>query len=378
MVSGDTHLDPIILGETSFFQYGREIQDLLASRFQGSTVLLIGLSMTDPNVVAPLRITNAMDDEGRRYLFNVPPIDRRAGADLPEVESAASFATTDATMFSRDLRVHTIMLKSYGQLIQLVSDLALEASLTSPSTRRAHADTYGTRFSSALESAYESIGLDSRVAEKKKQKSAIRLSKKMRTEARKPPGKSPAHGGGTNGGPLWLLDELRSAYPGDCATEEKFGIFLWLRETGASTHRSRYRVRLVAASTYFHWEAWSNRISEPISAESKYTPASACYYGRPVFRNIEAGVRGIWRGSLALPLVQYGATYNESTLLGNWIDQLTIGAIAINSTSPVQRVGSMQRSAMSVLYSLDAEHINLLHASIYQYAERVFSGELQK
>lgn len=354
--------DPLILDEASFFTYGRQIQDLLSSRFENATVLLVGLSMTDPNVVAPLRATNAKGSGGQRFLLTVPPIPREADASREMVESSARFAVKNALLFGADLRTHTLMLKSYGQLIQVVSDLALD--LAEP---EAGGDTrYGVRFQRALRDAYKSLGCSLKSGHPKSSGGAEQLSRRMR-EA------STAHGG-----PIWLLNEFRRKYAGECASQEQFGVFLWLRALGGSIVQARYEARLIAASTYVHWEGWSAEILEPIAAESRYSPSTALYYGRPTSRNIPAGTRGVWRGTFAAPLIQYGAVSTAQTPEGSWLDQLSLGAVAINSTKSIEHFEGMTIEDKSIISVVSRVELDALQDSIRTFEERIFSGTMEQ
>ena len=363
--SGPPHL-PLVLTETDFSEHGRRIRDAIAGSIPNALVILVGLSMTDPNVLGPLR--NTRKDPGTRYLITVPDLfSQLPGLEDKPIQSrqeCAQYAFESSAMMAADLNIRPILLKSFGQVIQVLSDLSLahlEPIRYSPKHRPADEKLlYGSRFTKALSSTYKALDYHPRLGTPATSQAAEMVSRALRTASRRP---------------LRLLNDWRNEhYHGQAASAEDFGFFFWLRDPCATRDNGSYKIRLIASSTYFHWDAWSGENVQEVGPLSVYTPALAVYHGKAIVRNIDPTRRRNWQGSLAVPLVQYGSgtmtAHNNSVL-----DRLTIGAISINSTQPTVLDGAFDPSTCSVLAHISPEQMLELQKAMFEMAERVVNAK---
>lgn len=366
MLNAADVLGPVILTEAEFAQHGSRVQNLLTERISDSLVIVVGMGLTDPNIVMPLRNTRAHQNSAR-YILSVAAHSKEQLAALkPDAKAArfdyATFVVENAEMISKDLDVRPIILKSYGQIIQLLSDLSLAhvepkryLRSISPSSRSL---VYGSRLSSSLQELHSDIGFGPRSGKPLDNVALGNLSKTLYDAVHQ------------RGGPLSKLAKWRRKYFGQVVPQENFGFFVWLRDPGGSRDTGAYQIRLIASSTYSHWEEWSARNIQDVTVDSKYTPALAVFNGEAAMQNVDADIRGIWSGSLAIPLVQYlnrsNAYVNDEPL-----DRLTIGAVSINTTASVD-VGDDETRDISVLAKLDNSETAKLHDSLFEVAEVVF------
>lgn len=339
------YLQPLILTESTFSRYGRQIQDFLVKYLSTGTVLIVGMSMTDPNILAPLRLTATSSAD--RFILTVPDVYRSFGDHLAgstqAVARCAEFEVEVAKMLANDLAVKPVLLKSYGQVNQVLSDLALASALpeqysskVSPSSDRL---PYGYRLTRALGGIYRNIGYKPLVGIPQNRTQSEALSRKFRAACAKPMN--------------FLKDEMRAA-TGATASDEHFGFFFWLRVPGGKSYAGKYEIKLICSSAYHHWEEWSGQNIQTISPLSSYTPALALYWGQPVVHNITSGSRGRWRGSLAFPLV---ATSHYAMLGSYPLDTLQVGAIAVNTTGVIVGNEATGNSERSVIATWDHERM---------------------
>ncbi len=216
---------------------------------------------------------------------------------------------------------------------------------------------YGSRFMHALSDVYRAIDYGPKSGKPTSNSAAEALSKNLRSAAERP---------------MRLLRQFQRDYAGQVSREERFGFFLWLRDPGASRSDGSYQVRLVASSAYFHWEEWSGRNVQEVRPDSDYTPSLAVYSGEPVVANVRPDVRGVWRGSMALPLVQYSGAW-PGLINGEPLDRLTIGAIAMNTTALVEVDGDTAPPEVSVLARLTEGELEELRSALFGMAEQAVS-----
>lgn len=357
---------PLILTETDFSAHGRGIRDAIADVLPDAIVILVGLSMTDPNVLGPLRKTQ--DSKGARYVVTVPDLFAQLpGSEEDPVkarEECAQYAVESSSMLATDLNVKPILLKSYGQIVQVLSDLSLahlEPARYGARFRPAEQKLlYGSRFTKALSSTYKALGYHARLGTPTTQSSAEEVSRSLRAAAKRP---------------LKLLNLWRHEYyHGQAASSEDFGFFLWLRDPCATRDNGSYKIRLIASSTYFHWDSWSGENVQEVSPLSVYTPALAVYHGKTIVRNVDSTRRRNWQGSMAVPLVQFG--FGSMIAHNNFVlDRLTVGAISVNSTQPTVVEGARDPNQCSVLAHISNEQMRQLQLSMFEMAGQVVNSK---
>ena len=62
-----------MLTESDFLEHGARVQEIVTSAIAAGTILFVGLSLTDPNIVGPLYRSDNSGDAHRYGLF-VPPL----------------------------------------------------------------------------------------------------------------------------------------------------------------------------------------------------------------------------------------------------------------------------------------------------------------
>ncbi|ACV76855.1 SIR2 family NAD-dependent protein deacylase [Nakamurella multipartita] len=352
--------EPLVLSENDFLMHGPEIRTRLLDSLRGKLVVMLGVSLTDSNLLAPLHQLNGAD--GERYVVIVPPLCHN---NLTQLE-CAEYAVAHSESLAKYLNVRPIILKSFGQVAQLISDLGLAARepalyrRPSGSLRVSQSLMYGTRFTAALKDAYTSVGASARSGNMRDW-DAVGLSNFMHELAN------------SRGGPVKFLDKIRLHHRGKCDVSENLGVFLWLRDL-PNRPESIYGLRLIASSAYAHWKSWSSFRVEPIRSDSRHAAVQAVFFNHAQGVNIDPDSHsGAWKGAFAIPLSIYD--YRSTATVRGWsLDRLTIGALAVNSdhfvdASSLDSPNPNQLSALSVLTQRELEGFA---ASLYKMAERIF------
>lgn len=332
---GKTPLGPIVLTDSDFLKHGASVREAVSTAIDSGTTLFAGLSLTDPNIVGPLyQATETANSE--RYGLFVP---RLYGEDY-NPDQYARYALAGAEFLRTKLHLRPVLLKSYSQLTQLISELGLAVAEPSLYRRNAPRDQslhYGVRFKEALFAAYTAVGAHGRTGELNTDK-ALSLSRKLHQSFH------------SSSGLKSILANYQKKYSSVTAQDENFGIFLWLRSLDAPPDK-KYSLRLVGTSVYTHFEAWSARREEAITGNSNYAAVHAIFEGGVRVENLEPSRNGgTWRAAVAVPVV---VTESRSSALigGDPLDSLTIGAITLDSNKPIEpsEPGSTNVSVISQL-----------------------------
>lgn len=332
---GKTPLGPIVLTDSDFLKHGASVRAAVSSAIKGGTTLFAGLSLTDPNIVGPLyQATDTPQSE--RYGLFVP----RLYGDDYDPEQYARYALAGAQFLRTKLHLRPILLKSYSQLTQLISELGLAVAEPNLYRRNAPRDQslhYGVRFKEALAAAYAAVGAHVRTGELNTD-NALSLSRKLHESFH------------SSLGLKSILSGFQKKYSSLIADDENFGIFLWLRSLDAPPDK-KYSLRLIGTSVYTHLEAWSARREEAITGNSNYAAVHAIFEGGVRVENLEPSRNGgTWRAAVAVPVV---VTESRSNVLigGDPLDSLTIGAVTLDSNKPIEpsEPGSTSVSVISQL-----------------------------
>lgn len=317
---------PVVLADSHFLKYGIEVRTRLTDLLRDANGLFVGLSLTDPNVVGPLH-----DLAGQRKSFS----DTRYAltpVDLPDDdgatrEDAASYAVQSVRFLDETLRLRPVLLKSYGQVAQVLSDLALACA--DPEYLGGSTSTlqYGSRLRAALQQMYRSLGAsppDFELSTAAARNLTDNLRRALEGE----------------GGILELLREISVEYrvaEETGAGNERFGLHLWLRTTSVADTSSEpeYGLRLMGSSTFEARDQWFLRRQCLVGRDSPYASAQAVYRSRDLKANLSPSANSrIWQGVVAVPVVLAGSASRVS-VRGELLDQLTVGAITLDSTRPV-------------------------------------------
>ena len=345
----DAWLGPVVLTETDYLSHGTEVVKAIRGAMAGRTTIFIGLSMTDSNVLAALRQENLRKrGSAQTFSVSVAPLDKEGIS--PQI--CAEIATSTARTLHADLGVKPILLKTYAQVGQLVSDLGLavveggryQIEGEDPASLR-----YGNRFRYVLTAIYSALGASATTGEWPPQVAEER-SKQLHREFE------------TRVSPL--VDELQHKYRGEVREDERLGLFLWLRDI-RDLDSDSFGLRLALSSLYSHWDAWASERVEPIRQASPFAAVQAVFHAQPTGTNIQRhpGASHLWRGSFAWPIFVEAVSTRKS-LAGRSMDRVMIGALSINTTGYVRRDalsdGSREMSFLSAINS--AEQFELIDA----------------
>lgn len=328
---------PLVLSESDFNKHGPAIQKALGAICRDAHVITIGASLNDRNITTALAdscssglTSDPAPSEARsdHYSLVTPPLTKPG---LTTV-ACAEAAVWNAEVVESTVGLRPILLKSFGQVSQAVTELALAAKCPRryqkprsglPKSESLH---YGTRFVTTLKEVYSSLGRSSASGGARiEDRMALSLLMHDLVEGKD--------------GPAQVLRALRRAY-GLPPTAEKIGVFLWLRqiptranhdEVGA-TDTSDFVLTLISSSVYVHWDEWSAARTVAISATSANAAAQAAFGGNAVFKDIAIEQHsGHWQGAWAKPLIVFRPLEGEPEDASPY-NQLQIGAVAVNTT----------------------------------------------
>lgn len=366
--------EPIVLTESQFLSEGPKVRELIRRETTDASVVFIGVSMTDPNLVGPLwDLYNAttstpsrsspkvIGDEPARYVLLVP------GGRITEDSSALEYRyfVEKARYLDRKLSVSPIFVKSYSQLVQAISDMAMALVQPTRYRRRASAGQrsirYGVRFREVLDSAYASIGCTRR-SDVPSGPQADNLSNLLFSAVHDPTG---------------ALSKTLAAIGADCrraiskrvGVAEKFGLALWLRSREHGSTRSKYAVRLVGESHLTYAAPWVMPEPELILPGTSNTIAETLYKNMTLARRLPVGSGASpWRGMVATPITVYGAG-SEVTLPDSSVplDRLTVGVAVLYTTHNV--VDEVSPTPAGLPTSVRPESLDAI--SVLSYAQSV-------
>ncbi|UOX92488.1 SIR2 family protein [Amycolatopsis sp. FBCC-B4732] len=347
--------EPIVLTESQFLKHGAQVRDVISNALEGACTIFIGLGMSDPNLIGPLYAT--AEARPPRFSLVVPP-----GVNGVTTTEAARYAISSARYLEDKLGLRPIFLKSYSQLNQVISDLALavvEPRRYRPTVKSDASLVYRRRLTRALDDCYTGVGCG-KGAEIPTGQAAEELTTRLHLALE------------IDDGPLQVLRELARQYghPLGGGAGENFGLFLWLRSRELEDERHRYILNLVGTSVYAHREDWSLRHHVKISRETEFAAAQAVFTGNVQATNLTpTPIAQIWRGIFATPILLAGIGSDQ--MIGeDPADVLTVGAITLNSTFVIRTNGErVADEDLSLISKLDSAAKNLLLDSLDKAAQ---------
>lgn len=305
-------------------------------------VVFLGVSMSDPNLIGPLwdisngdEANDVIDRSIPKYIVSVVENPAK-GMDIP-FSVAAAIARYRALYYLK-LHGQSVLLKSYGQLIQLVHEMGLAAELPARyvrSPRSGRSIRYGTRFQRGLTHAYARLGCTGNSEFPRSLNARVDFSNKLQEILT-----------GNRG----FVEKLHDALGREGLApnySEHFGLYLWLRQRSpSSTRRAPYSIVQVGASSYVHRDEWSRREADAISFESHLTTGLSLFKGAMILRNLTAPPNYAenpaheWRATLARPLIVMGFETGDSVTGTDQgiLDRLTIGAISLTTNFRIEAV----------------------------------------
>ncbi len=156
----------LVLTERNFLEVGPVVQRFLLNRMRESVTIFIGVSLTDPNLVGPLWQLKDEKAEGpKTFVFSVCTPQNAAGKNGIDLDTAEAYEIKKVDALATVLPVTPILLKSYGQQMQLVNELAYFLQLAQNERDDAYmkdndpttSERYGHRLTRVLEKAYTNV-----------------------------------------------------------------------------------------------------------------------------------------------------------------------------------------------------------------------------
>ncbi len=165
---GDEARGKLVLTESDFLSVGPRVKQFLLARMRKTvTIFFIGVSLTDPNLVGPLwqRQEDDNDSGERTFVLSVCTSRNASAHNGIDPDTAEAYEIKKVEALARVLPVTPILLKSYGQQIQLMNELAYVLQLQQDEREEAYMDDdepstserYGHRLTRVLEAAYTNI-----------------------------------------------------------------------------------------------------------------------------------------------------------------------------------------------------------------------------
>jgi len=355
----------LVLTESQFLQHGAEVRRVIADAIADSVSIFVGLSFADPNLIGSLyqikKDTESAGADigvrGEKYFLGV--VDHHGS---PTLEVSARLAVESAKSLEAMLDLRPIILKSYSQLVQVLSDLALAMRRPDSYARNtgSGADSlyYGMRFKRVLSDCYSSVGCTPRRSAPTGDNGIV-LTEKLRVVQRKVERK--------------LLPYCKKyGVPTTGRDAERFSISLWLRErqhVGVS-----YCVSLVGTSVFQCQDPWTLRSMEPITPTSPFTAARVIFEGAHKVTNLSHETDSIWRGVLGVPILLHGSGSKEK-IGGVYLDQLLVGALVLNSTKYMHLEPEAEAEQHGVFRHLSAggDELEEILTELYRAMSIIFS-----
>jgi hypothetical protein len=362
---------PIVLTESQFLRHGADVREVIYENLRGACGMFVGLSVSDPNLIGPLYEMHLNREDSPRFNILVPD-----GIPAVEESVATGYAFESAEFMAHAFALKTIFTKSYSQLDQVISELALALRVPAKYRYRPKRPVsrsslvYGDRVVRVLDACYKRIGC-SRSEQIPVGVTAEALNTRLHRALRQPKG------------PLAVLrrisKSLDGGHPFGGADGENFALSLWLRCRGAKA--GAYAIQLVGTSAFTHREEWSIRPSEEICRRSKIMAVQSVFRGALLVGNVVSAAEPIdsspiWRGIVASPIVLERECAEEE-INGVAADVLTIGAITLNSNRMIEGLGDDRGRVgehCSIVSKLDTGYKNDLVTSLQWVASEILAS----
>jgi len=376
LAPGKKEAGKLVLTESDFLSVGPLVQRFLLNRMRDSVTIFIGVSLTDPNLVGPLwQLKGDYDEGGKTFVFSVCSPQNAAGADPVDLDTAEAYEIKKVDALAKVLPVTPILLKSYGQQMQLVNELAYLLQLDRDGRAwvymedddPASSERYGHRLTRVLEKALTNINCSS-PHDFPTGAEAKRLSDRLFAPL-------------DDDGELTALlrearEELRNSHSQrdreiyrmfhQAFEDERFGIFLWLRSPlGGGAVQANYSLRLVGTSVYQHRYEWSLDRTAEVRSITRFPVAHAAFSGNWARQDEEKAVEWqLWRSQLAVPInCDIADLASEEDSTGKYLDDVPVGVISLNSTMYATRSEwhrDDQRSILSAMYTATFDRLTAL------------------
>ncbi|HVB01967.1 MAG TPA: SIR2 family protein [Acidimicrobiales bacterium] len=330
MVSPTGRTTKVVLSEARFHEHRQAVQQLIAERLTESHVVLLGVSMTDPNLSEPLNMTKGSRGKHQAFLLHVPEY-RCAGKVLADefVSREDVYVGTRNDALKENYGLSVITLKSFAQVQQVLNDLVLAQGKPAQYFNASGARTtrYGYRLKRALDYSYLAVGIPKR-HDFPEGRELKEVSDKLDVALEAPHGPRSVLRKAVKdlflGESAALMRELGFTEP--WFRSEGFALFLWLRaraQHGDNKRHPPFALRLIGTSAYHHRRSWSHQIASPIQA-SQWMASNTAFYGRfQMAKLVDHRAYALWRSAASVPITWV----NEN----NRDDRLAVGVLTLHS-----------------------------------------------
>ncbi len=302
---------PFLLSEADYLQYEDEIHSVVRDALERRDSIIVGMSMTDRNLLKPLH-SSATCNSGRKHaqfshfiLSTLPLRDSR------QTRISADIGKATALYLETNLKTKPILLKSRAQVNQLAKDLAL-----------------WNQVAKREESAAINLDLDAASSERELLHELHRNlnDDEIRKNAQ-----------------LALRDEQRAISKiiesvASYGNDELFALYFWARHCEPAppdpeTFRpAGYAIELMLNSFQFSQDRDLTRKNIRITEDSKFTAAKAMYQGVAVCDPLQPGQSStLWSSILAVPFAIKGTRTQGHPIEADLVDEIPIGAITLNA-----------------------------------------------
>lgn len=325
--SDGRQIGPIVLSESSYLARGREAQGFIKALLESSTVLFVGVSMTDPSIIGPLY---DLRNEPISAFAILPRSYEMTSEDDKSGALAHSYLCMQADYLA-SLNVMPILLKSYAQIAQCMLELAIACDNPTAymSDDPATSLRYGHRFKRVLCRLHSVIQAAPSGNEGPSGEAAYRLSNLLHEKFHAVNG--PAHF------IRRALDHTIDDFE-DLGVEryfleqEYFGTFLWLRSL-RDVGLPPYELFMASSSVYVHRESRTVHKRTGVWPGASYLAAKCVYLGRvrTEYLPLDAEYKGgtvTWRSFFGTPLTY---TENQITPGSDGKHPVTVGAVVLHS-----------------------------------------------
>ena len=388
LAPGEEPSGDLVLTESDFLSVGPRVKRFLLSRMRNSVTVFIGVSLTDPNLVGPLWQLKEEGGTGdKAFVFSVcTPQNVTADSEI-DLDTAEAYEIKKVDALSKVLPVTPILLKSYGQQMQLVNELAYllqlendgKASTYMEDDDPATSERYGYRLTRVLESAYTNINCsadddfpagefaqilsDRLFAPLSASGTLTELLRQARMELRDSHSRRERR----------IYQDFHQQFE-----DERFGIFLWLRSrTNNWGVRADYSLRLVGTSVYQHRGEWSLDRTAPVRSVTRFPVARAEFNGTRALQDFDEKVDWqLWRSVLAIPIsCNITSLSPEGDDGATYLNDVPAGVISLNSNLCAARPDWQRDDRRSILSAMYAPTFDRLAALLHAIAIDAISAD---
>lgn len=360
---------PLILTESSFLAEGDRVREVVRHALVHSTVIFVGISLADPNLIGPLWGIKNSDQPHQRPFFLVVAAPSKAMDHEHRLNSRA-YVVKRSGFLEDEFGVRNVFAKSYMQLSQIFAELALaakEPTYLEGDGSGSNVLRYGNRLRDALERIHGNLSVEDADEGAIPYTAALELNHRLYARLYEEDGIVSSLKDYLSTMPSAADPKLARLYRDHLQDfqRERFGLFLWVREPRSELGTGpNIRLRLLGTSSYVHREAWSLDRLADIEPYSRHTAARAAFEGKVVYEGVSVERPWqLWRSIFAVPF--FLEKFRSSATIGPTavpLDTLPIGVITLNSTN--NESGHPGGGPKSILNTLTTSAVRVLRDNL--------------